>query len=40
MAALAIAAGTYGILQIDGQAFTPGANAEVGETGGDAADRD
>ncbi|MEY2883162.1 MAG: hypothetical protein RL490_886 [Pseudomonadota bacterium] len=36
LAAVAIAAGTYGVLQLDGQAFTPGAHSEAGEAGGDA----
>lgn len=31
VAALAIAAGAYGVLQVDGQAFTPGAHSEAGE---------
>ncbi len=43
VAALAIAAGAYGVLQIDGQAFTPGARAEAADTeaaGGEEGDND
>ncbi len=39
VAALAIAAGAYGVLQVDGQAFTPGAHSDAGEAG-DEGDRD
>jgi cytochrome b len=40
VAALAIAAGAYGVLQIDAAAFTPGAHSEAGEAGGHEADGD
>ena len=38
VAALAIAGGGYGILQVDPLAMTPGAHAEAGEGGGEDAD--